>query len=350
MSLGQYRGWINESWLDDDQKQHLGWTPPAEPIKKDDLFSMFTALPEPLVPQPGDIVHLKLKWPADAKVDSVRIRFQAELLGPWIEGPNIPGGAPPERVLVANFDRPTPVSYRLDATLRDGQEVELWGYFQVREQPDASPLPREPANQPQANQKQPRWHDTLEILDAVDIERDSVAGQWKREGSAIESNKQFGARLELPLELPAEYQITYTVRPLDASNGLILGQRSGGRRFLVLVNYADQPDGLAANAWENVDAENVGNPTTLRSNLLRKDRPSTIVCTVRHDSVTVTCNGREIIRWHGKPEQLSLSDYWKTPSDNAIFVGAYDCRYRFERIAVTPITGDARTIEHAKPC
>jgi len=29
-------------------------------------------------------------------------------------------------------------------------------------------------------------------------------------------------------------------------------------------------------------------------------------------------------------------------------VGAYDCRYRFERITLTPITGDASQLERAK--
>lgn len=347
MSLGQYRGWIHESWLDDDQKQRLGWMPPDKPIEKNDLFSTFTALPDPLVPKPGDDVYLRLKWPAGATVASARMRFQTELRGPWIAASNLAAGVPPERIWLANFDRATPVGYRVDATLQDGQEVELWGYFQVRDKPDTPPLPRGQAGRPEAIPRQPRWDETIDILDAVDVTRDTVAGQWKRDGGAVESNKQFGARLELPFEPPAEYQLAVTVRPLDAPHGLILGQRSGDRRFVVLVNYADQPGGLAASALENIDGQNVGNATTLRANLLRQGRPSTIICTVRRDSVTVTCDGREIIRWLGKPEQLSLSDYWKTPTENALFVGAYDCRYRFERLTLTPILGNARQIERA---
>ncbi len=344
MSLGQYRGWINESWLDDDQKVHLGWTPPPEPITRDDLFSTFTALPDPLVPEPNESVELNLTWPAAAQLRSARVRFQTELLGPWIDAPKVASGAPPQRVPLSTFDRTTPVSYRVDATLDDGQEVELWGYFQVRTAPNALPLPRDSVGHPVSSRHPPRWEETIDLLELVDVDRQTINGTWKRDGSAIESNKQFGARLELPFEPPAEYQMTYTVRPLDAPNGLILGQRLGGRRFVVLVNYATAPDQLARTAIENVDGMNVGNHTTLSANLLTQGRPSTIVTTVRQDSVTVTCDGREVIHWQGKPEQLSLSDYWRTPRKNAMLIGAYDCRYRFERITLTPITGKARNL------
>ena len=48
----------------------------------------------------------------------------------------------PDSVPLGQFDRATPVSYRVDAVLADGRDVELWGYFQVREKPDLNPSPR----------------------------------------------------------------------------------------------------------------------------------------------------------------------------------------------------------------
>lgn len=158
MSFGQYVGWISESWLDDEQKKRLGWTAPEKPFdRKADLFSVFKAVPEPAVPKPNEPVRLKLTWPAEAKIKSLRVRFQTDLLGPWIETndstspsmleklPNqerLFKNMPQESVLLGRFDRATPVSYRVDAMLDDGRDVELWGYFQVREQPDVPPQPR----------------------------------------------------------------------------------------------------------------------------------------------------------------------------------------------------------------
>jgi hypothetical protein len=58
---------------------------------------------------------------------------------------------------------------------------------------------------------------------------------------------------------------------------------------------------------------------------------------VRNDRVTVTCDGRTLIDWHGDASRLSLSDYWQTPH-NRLFLGAYDCRYRFHRVTLTEIS------------
>lgn len=144
MSLAQYNGWINESWLDQAQKKRLGWVAPEtrqEP--KNDLFSCFTAIPEPAVPKPNEAVSLKLTWPEPATIKSLRVRIQTELLGPWLDVPSVSAATPLDRCALGKFDRATPVSYRIDAETTDAQRVELWGYFQVRETPDKAPLPRE---------------------------------------------------------------------------------------------------------------------------------------------------------------------------------------------------------------
>ena len=100
-------------------------------------------------------------------------------------------------------------------------------------------------------------------------------------------------------------------------------------------------DGSPASALENIDGKNFGgNATTVRRDVLVKGRPSQIVCTVRKDSVTVTCDGHELIRWQGDSRRLSLSDYWKTPTDSALFLGAYNCRYRFSRVTLVPLSGE----------
>ena len=86
----------------------------------------------------------------------------------------------------------------------------------------------------------------------------------------------------------------------------------------MLLNFA-QGENSPASALENIDGRNVNNnATTLRAGLFQKDRPSAISVAVRKDSLTVTCDGREIIHWTGDPSRLSLSDYWKTPDDEAL--------------------------------
>jgi hypothetical protein len=130
---------------------------------------------------------------------------------------------------------------------------------------------------------------------------------------------------------------------LDEPNGLILGQCSAGNRFVALVNFAPEGNGLSA--LENVDGRNVGNDTTFAGQLLRQDQLSQVIVTVRKKGVTVSVDGRTIVAWQGAPDRLSLSDYWRTPDNRALFLGTYDCRYRFHRVTLEPISGTGQRLD-----
>jgi hypothetical protein len=187
--------------------------------------------------------------------------------------------------------------------------------------------------------------DEVDLLSLVDVERNRVSGQWTRRNVVLEAPKEFGSRIEIPYQPPAEYRLTVIAEPLDEPNGLILGQRSGESRFLVLVNFDRNDKQKPRSALENIDGQNVDlNNTTVHAALLKKNRPSQIVCTVRKNSVTVNVDGQEIIHWQGEPSRLGLSDYWNTPTPNALFLGAYDCRYRFTRVTLSPISGTGKNL------
>jgi hypothetical protein len=151
----------------------------------------------------------------------------------------------------------------------------------------------------------------------------------------------------LPYSPPAEYRLTLIVEPLDDPNGLILGQRSDGHRFVTLFNYAVGEDYLSA--IEDIDGRNVGNETTFSGKPFEKGRLSQAIVTVRNDGVTMSVDGRTVVNWHGEPRRLSLSDYWRTPDEQALFIGAYDCRYRFHRITIEPLSGKGRLLGGEAP-
>lgn len=350
MSLAQYSGWLNESYVDETQKKRLGWKEPTESFNRStDLFSAFRAVPAPLTPKPNEPVKLQLNWPADGRpISSIRCRVQTAINGPWIESINRSDvGDAPGEIPLGTFDRPTPVSYRVNATLNDDEAVELWGYFQVRAASSETLLPPVmPEELKSATINTPPSEESVNLLSMIDIETDAVAGDWKKVDGVLESPKRYGARIEIPFEPPTEYELTVIATPLDEPDGLILGQLADDRRFLTLISH-DMQQGKAASALENVDGRNVGNnATTLMANLLQKNRPSQIIVTVRKESVIVRCDGRTIIDWQGKPEQLSLGDYWRTPNDNVLFLGAYDCRYRFSRVSLAPISGEGKALRN----
>jgi hypothetical protein len=355
MSLAQYRGWLSESSVDESQKKRLGWQQPEEKFDRSgDLFSTFTAAPTPLTPKPNEPVKLQLNWPKDTLVSSIRCRVQTEIEGPWVLTSEFssPAGetAAPKTISLGSFDRETPVSYRIDATLMNGETIELWGYFQVRKSTSGFLRPRHSAAELVSKAvTKPQPKESIDLLPLVDPEQDAVAGEWQVIDDGLESPKRFGARLEIPFEPPVEYELTIIATPLDEPNGLILGQLMDGHRFLALINHNVQQE-TAASALENVNGQNVrNNTTTLMADLLQKDRPSQIIVTVRKESVVVRCDGRTVIDWAGNPEQLSLGEYWETPNKTSLFVGAYDCRYRFSRVSLAPISGTGKPLREVSP-
>ena len=138
MCFAQYHYWINQTWVTPSQKEALGWQKGAENVPPDfskgrDLFSAFTALQDPIVPRAGEPVDLKFTWPAGGKVKSLKVQLQSDLKEPWKTVPAVFEGELPAKLMIGKFEKPTPVSYRVNATLEDGQSVELRGYFQVKE-------------------------------------------------------------------------------------------------------------------------------------------------------------------------------------------------------------------------
>lgn len=347
MGVAQYQGWINESFLNKEQKIRLNWQPQiVEQSAEQKLFTSFKAIPDPVVPKPGEIVRLRLSWPDACLVKSIRVRHQTAIEGPWVEVPQTWEDAAPEFATLGTFERPTPVSFRIDATLQNGSAEELWGYLQIRSEADKVPAPavmpvdlmelkvRNSVPLPAHDNDDFSIESEVDLIARIELNDCWKQGEWTLEDGVLTSSKMFGSRLELPFAPDGEYRMVAIVEPLDEPNGLILGHCSGNHRFATLFNF--RSDGQELSAIENVDGQNVGNSTTFSGQLFRKGRMSQLVITVRKSGVTMTVDGATISDWSGTSDQLSLSDYWATPNASALFVGAYDCRYRFHQLTVTP--------------
>jgi hypothetical protein len=129
--------------------------------------------------------------------------------------------------------------------------------------------------------------------------------------------------------------------PLDEPDGLILGQCVGGRRFVVNLNCC-WGGPMAVNQLENID----GKPGAIDKNaVFKKGRRSQIVCSVRRQAIQVAVDGREVIAWKGDDAKLNLTDYWKTPRKNVLFIGAFNCRYRISQVTLKPISGMGRSLD-----
>lgn len=342
MSLGQYRGWISESWLDDDQKERLNWQAEFDRQQRpSDLFSTFRAIPNPREPKPNQNISLELDWPVGSKVKSLRVRYQTAVHGPWSEVPTSWEGDTPSKIDLGSFDRATPISYRVDVELDSGESEEIWGYLQIRTERNLTPQPKilspdllvsQSNNQGSLKKIDPSK--TINLLQKISIEDCWSVGTWTRDGQSLLSPKQYGARLELPATDYDSYQLNLLVEPLDAPNSLLIGNRHQSNRFATTFGFLTN-DGFLS-AIENINGRNIGNETTHQGQLFKKDQISQVIIEVHAGRVLMMVDGTLIVDWKGDPSELSLSDYWSTPNPNALSLGTYDCRFKFHQILITP--------------
>jgi hypothetical protein len=175
---------------------------------------------------------------------------------------------------------------------------------------DADDMPQLPASGDQQS---------VDLLKLVDPERDSVQGKWELVSGVLSSPAEPEARLQIPFEPPSDYVLT-VVGERESGDSLTIGLVLGGKQVQVIldgwnrtISGLDVVDGRRANA----------NPTADRTpNLLGDQARYTVICSVTPTSVEVNVNGAQVIKWSGKPEQLSVDAAWAVPKQDQLLIGA----------------------------
>jgi len=135
MGLAQYVYPINQTWIDEDQKEAMGWV--KKEIDHTDLFSSFTVNQAPQRPQASGPVTITAQLPLRFKVQSIQLEYQTGL---WI--PFHSAGEPvrEEREGSQFFSwkiSPVPVGqsigYRVRVVAAGGMREEIWSYYKVRD-------------------------------------------------------------------------------------------------------------------------------------------------------------------------------------------------------------------------
>lgn len=179
----------------------------------------------------------------------------------------------------------------------------------------------------------------VDVLKRIDLPRDVVYGDWKKEGGTLIAPATQWARMQLPIIPPEEYTLTIeAIGNRDVVLGLVVGaQRAegaivGGRQVEVAL---DGWNG-ATSGMQNVDGKGSDqNATTRQGKVLRDDGVNTIVCTVLKNQVDVACNGTPVISWQGDPRSLSLPHSSMMPDDRRPFLRCWDHSFRITRLTLS---------------
>lgn len=176
---------------------------------------------------------------------------------------------------------------------------------------------------------------TVDLLELINHDRDSLEGSWKREGKEIVAPAVSYARLEIPYTLPETYLLTFVATWPEGEPNLCLGLPVEQRQVMLKIDQGgagkysglDLIDGRPANE----------NASSSRGPFLRPTVRNTIHCVVSPGEVRAYCNGREIVHWIGRSHQLSLSDKWATRDRQHGFIGSWNSSFRVQLLEAGPV-------------
>lgn len=180
---------------------------------------------------------------------------------------------------------------------------------------------------------------SIDLLQQIDVQRDAVAGTWRREGVTLVSPPQTAwARLQIETPVPPEYTLEAVVEREGGVYALFLGLLVGEHQGVLFL------DATGESGLQFADADFDMNDTTYQGNLFPAGQRVKLSVAVSPGRVTVTVAGKTVIAWQGDSSQLSVPDSAEVPHAGKLFIGTFSQRYRFYELRLTPVVANAVTV------
>jgi len=171
----------------------------------------------------------------------------------------------------------------------------------------------------------------VDLLRTMDLNRDCVFGEWRREGTALSvaakdwftGGTGSGARIMLPVSIDGSYdlEIEFT-RESGSDAAHIIFPVGSSACMLALGSFQDTIIGLGL-----VDGRDTGdNATTIRPGSLTNGKRYAVQINVRAEAqaatIDVAIDGAPRIHWVGQQSSLSLPSHWALPNADRPALGA----------------------------
>jgi hypothetical protein len=175
--------------------------------------------------------------------------------------------------------------------------------------------------------------DVIDLLALVQQNADAPLPMWrKQDGSVISPVRPF-ARLELPVNVPSEYQVELLVERITGSNSLVIGLVCDGVPIAVVLG-SPQGSGL-----DLVDGKPYcANETRVSDPLLVGPGPHLISCRVDRCGVNIAVGSKKVITWTKGVTRFALHRGWSGAGPPRLFLGAWESQFRFLRMTMTPVS------------
>lgn len=176
----------------------------------------------------------------------------------------------------------------------------------------------------------------VDVLAAVDLERDRLHGNWQYDGKSLISPASDVGKLQLPAIVPRDYQLDVVAQRESGNDCLNLTLPIAGSQGALLIDgYQGKLSGLQAIDGKNVDS----NETKYEGSIFGDGQPHAIHAIVRKNHVRLVCDGKPLVDWTGDVSRLKPPE--PLPYDDRIYLGNWHSRYRLTQIKLRPLRGDA---------
>ena len=185
-----------------------------------------------------------------------------------------------------------------------------------------------------------------DLIHLTELNRDTVAGQWRKTSDGLMTSAAAGSRIALPVEPSGEYDFKVTFTRQTGQHSIVLLFVSGtGQAAFDLDAWGQHLAG-----FQNVGGKDVRQNVTRPENVtLVNGRKYTAELRVRRDRVEAFLDGKLLTTYRGDGSDLSILETWRLPSKRTLGVGAWDAETLFHSIEVRSINGTIDLVSNNSP-
>lgn len=201
------------------------------------------------------------------------------------------------------------------------------------------PAPETPEPEQQQIVMLPDTSKTVKLMPLLEAVRDTAAGEWEiREGMAFSPGKGGNSTIQLPVDVPAAYQLTARVHKLnDAPQPAVLGLVAADQQCLMVLCGAGNQliSGLSQIRGLTQDR----NETATSDLKMVKGGSYLVTCTVQPGRISVDVDGKRLVDWRGDFSRLSIQNSWKPADLKHLFLASTTGgkQYAYSDITLTPL-------------
>lgn len=182
----------------------------------------------------------------------------------------------------------------------------------------------------------------IDLVSLLEPEKDAVLGRWQVSDGTLISPLDRWARIQIPYVPPDEYDLKIVVERKEGLYSFEIGLAYRGNQFHIGFDGWQNGDITGLNLVNGRDGSQ--NETTYRGKLILKDVPTTVLCSVRATGVAVRVGDKLIFDWKGDPSSLGASSWWNIPRRDTLFIGAWESRFRIQRLSLIATSGEGKRI------